>query len=106
MPTRVRQAAQSVLAGWLAFLLLGFTLIASSGPLHEAFHHDSAAGAGACAICLFAQGHIDSPDAAPPLVLGVFLLFCGLLAVRAGVPRSVDFLLPPGRAPPCFSSAS
>ena len=39
-------------------------------------------------------------------LLNIVALVLLVLAACAGVPRTIDFLLPPGRAPPCFSSVS
>jgi hypothetical protein len=100
------RAAKPALAGLLAVLVLAFGFLAAHGPLHRSLHNDGTAGASLCVLCLFAQGQVDSTDIAPALVLCVFILLSGVLAACAGVPWSVDLLLPPGRAPPCFSSVS
>jgi hypothetical protein len=94
------------LAGLLAVLVLSLGLLAANESLHRLLHNDCAADASLCVVCLFAQGQVDSTDITPALVLGVFLLLCGVLAIRASAPWSVDFLLPPGRAPPDLSFAS
>jgi hypothetical protein len=102
----LRRVAKPALAGLLAALLFSFGLLAASGPLHRSLHHDRAAGANFCAVCLFAQGQVELADVAPILTASVLFLLCGLLSASAGVPSSVDSLLPPGRAPPCHFSVS
>jgi hypothetical protein len=98
-----KRVAKSFVAGLLAVLLLAFGVLAASGSLHHSRHHDSAADASSCVICLLAQGQIDLPEASPVVATTVFHPLCGLLAASAGVPCSLDFLLPPGRAPPRLS---
>jgi len=102
----LRRVAKPALAGWLAALLLAFGLLAANGPLHRSLHHDRAAGANFCAICLFAKGQVEPPNLGPVFLSSVFFLLGGLPAAIAGVPWSVDSLLPPGRAPPRLSSVS
>jgi len=95
--------AKLFLAGILAVLLLAFGVVAASGALHHSSDHDHDADAGACVICSLAQGQIDLPDASPILAAAILFPLCGLLAASAGVPWSLRFLLPPGRAPPGIS---
>jgi len=96
----------TALAGLLAVLLLAVGLLAASGPLHRSLHHERAAGANFCAVCLFAQGQVEPPNLGPVFISIVFFLLCGLPTASAGVPWSVDSLLPPGRAPPRLSHVS
>ena len=102
----LRRVAKPALAGLLAALLLAFGLLAANGPLHRSLHHDGAVGASFCAVCLFANGHVELADVAPVLSASVLFVLCGSLAASAGVPWSVDSLLPPGRAPPRLSHVS
>jgi hypothetical protein len=102
----LRRVAKPALAGLLAVLLFAFGLLAANGPLHRSLHHDRAAGANFCAVCLLSQGHVELPNLGPVLISIVFFLLCGLLAASAGVPWNVDSLLPPGRAPPRLSHIS
>jgi hypothetical protein len=80
--------------------LFALGLLAASGPLHLALHNDRAPGSNFCAVCLFTKGQIEPSDVGPLLISVTFFLLCGLLAASAGVPGSIDSLLPPGRAPP------
>ena len=93
---------KSFLAGLLAVLLLVSGILAASDSLHYSLHHDRAADANACVICMLAHGHVDLPKAAPIFATAVFYSLCGLLTASAGLPLSFDSLLPPGRAPPPF----
>ena len=102
----LRRVAKPALAGLLAALLFMWGLLAASGSLHLSLHHDRAAGANSCAVCLFAKGQVELSDIAPLLIAVAIFLLCGLLAASAGVPWSVDSLLPPGRAPPRLSHIS
>jgi|SRR6266567_1610165 len=102
----LRRVAKPAMAGLLAALLLAVGLLAASGPLHRSLHHERSAGANFCAVCLFAQGQVEPPNLGPVFISSVFFLLCGLPAASAGVPWSVDFLLPPGRAPPRLASVS
>ena len=96
----LQRVAKPALAGLLATLLFGFGLLAASGPLHQSLHHENAAGANFCAVCLFAQGQVGLADVAPVLSGSIFFLLSGLLAASVGVLSSIDSLLPLGRAPP------
>jgi hypothetical protein len=104
--TARRKALMEVFAGLLAGTMLVFTLLTASGHLHHALHHDGAAGGSACAICLFAKGQVDLPDASPVFAVGVFLLIGGLIVARTSFALDVISLLPPGRAPPHFVPVS
>lgn len=98
--------AKLFMAGLLAILLLSFGVHAATGWLRHAKHHDHAPNAGACVMCSLAQGLIELSDNLLVVAATVLFLLCGLLAGSAGVPWSLAFLLPPGRAPPCFSHNS
>jgi hypothetical protein len=102
----LQRVANPALAGLLATLLFAFGLVAANGSLHRLLHHERAAGANFCAVCLLAHGQVELAEVAPVLSASVFFLLCSLLAASAGVPWSIDSLLPPGRAPPrCFSAS-
>jgi hypothetical protein len=98
-----KNVAKVFMAGILAVLLLAFGVVAASGAWHHSSDHSHNADAGACVICSLAQGQIDLSDASPILAGAVLFPLCGLLAASAGVPWSLHFLLPPGRAPPGIS---
>jgi hypothetical protein len=102
----LRRVAKPTLAGLLAALWLAFGLLAANGPLHRSLHHDRAADANFCVVCLLAQGQVELPNFAPVLIASVFFLLGGLLAAGAGVPWRINSLLPPGRAPPRLSPIS
>ena len=102
----LQRVAKPALAGLLAGLLIAFGLLASSGPLHQFLHHNGALGTSFCAVCLLANGQVEPPNAGSVLFLVVSLVFGGLLPVAASISWDVDFLLPPGRAPPRLSLVS
>lgn len=93
------------LAALLGLLLLGLSFGAADGPLHRALHKQGQDGS-TCAICLFVKGMVDLPDSLLPVVLVFACLFFLLPALKASIPLSTEFLLPPERAPPRFSSVS
>ncbi len=100
------RTAKPALAGLLVVWIFLLGLAAADGPLHRSLHQNGSSGPVSCAICLFALGQVDSPAATPVLALAVFVLLAGVLAIRASLPFSFDFLLPPGRGPPCPSHRS
>jgi len=102
----LQRVAKPALAGLLAGLLFAVGLLAASGPLHRSLHHERAAGMNLCAVCLFAKGQMEAPSLGPVFVSSVFFRLYGLLAACAGVPWTVNCLLPPGRAPPPLLSVS
>lgn len=93
-----------VLASALAAALLLLELLAGNNEFHNALHHNGNAASNNCVLCLFAKGHVDSPEPTPvltPLVQPSF----------EPTPRQesiafVDFtyLASPSRAPPASSS--
>lgn len=98
--TSPKSVAKTFLAGLVAVLLLTFGVLATSHSLHHTLHHDRATGTSGCAICLLAQAHVELVDTASVLPIPVIFSPGGLLAASVGSPWGLDFLLPPGRAPP------
>jgi hypothetical protein len=98
--------AKSLLAGVLALGLVILGLLAADGPLHQRLHHHGGADAGGCVLCLFVQGHVNAASVATVLAVFTFsLLGAVVLLGSPSLPES-EHLLPPGRAPPHFSSVS
>jgi hypothetical protein len=94
--------AKPVLAGLLAlFFLVGVT-IAANPSLHEKLHHDGGPRSDFCFACTLAVGLVNSPEATPITIFVALVFVCRLLPSRVVLLPSFDYLLLPGRAPPCL----
>jgi len=87
-------------------LLLVLGLLVAAAPLHEKLHHKEAAAGHHCAVCAFAKGQVDVASASPVLAAVTLLPVFTIHLPTNLLPEPVFFLLPPGRAPPCFSVVS
>ncbi len=95
----VRSAAQSVLAGFLAVILLAGA-VASASPSVHGWLHSSVSGAHACLVCSICKGQILSHDVTTfHAVFGSVLIFSAPLPERIVLAQS-DSRLAPSRAPP------
>lgn len=91
-------APKRLLAVALVVLTFGLTLASSSQRLHQSLHRHC--DESSCVVHLFAQGLVDVVAAAAILPTVLFLTIFGLPVFSSVLPGRVDFLLPPGRAPP------
>ena len=86
----------------MAVLLLGVLVCASVPALHHLIHADAGADDHACAVCLLAQGQVNSTETAvfvAALIFSLtFLVFPPVTVVR---PQTVD-RLGRSRAPPVW----
>jgi hypothetical protein len=76
--------------------------VAGDPSLHEKLHHDGAAHSHFCFACALAAGVLSSPEATRDIIFVALVFVCLLLSSRVVLLPSVDYLLLPGRAPPCF----
>lgn len=102
---RLRQAGlRTLLAALLAVLLAIFGLLAAGNHAHQVFHRHDVHDEPGCVICLLAHGLADAAEVAVlPATVAYCQLFIPLLASAPVLPP-LQHLLPPGRAPPPFSS--
>jgi hypothetical protein len=95
-------AAARVLAGALAGALLLFELVAANGELHQALHHGGKAASDSCVLCLFAKGHVDSPEAAPVVTVSIRSSFDAAPRMESIAMVDFTYLASPSRAPPAL----
>lgn len=100
--TRHHSAPKRLLAVALIVLTLGLALASSSEALHRSMHRSlhQHCDESSCVVHLFAQGLVDAAAAAAILPVLLFLTVFGLPVFQSILPNRVEFLLPPGRAPP------
>jgi hypothetical protein len=91
-----------VLAGLLALLFLVGATFAANPSLHEKLHHHDASHSEFCFACAIAAGLMSSPEAATITVFVALGLLCCVISPRTVLLPFLDYLLLPGRAPPCF----
>jgi hypothetical protein len=93
--------AARVLAVVLAGVVLGFELLANS-EFHQALHHSGNAASHNCALCLFANGHVDLPQSEPAATATVQPLFDSRPRAESIVLVDMAYLAAPSRAPPAL----
>ena len=88
----------------LAVTALCFALLAANSEFHQALHHGGTGRSNSCVLCLFAYGHVDSPQS--PLALADFVPSFTDSAPPAKSIVTVEFtyLLSPSRAPPALAA--
>ena len=102
MTQRSLRRSQAIIASLLAGLVLLLNALAASPALHELFHPDANNSFHACAVTLFAHGHVDT--AAADVIISKPLVFATSLPCPVTFAfRPVIEQLPAGRAPPAVS---
>ena len=92
--------AKSAIAGFLAVLLLGVSVLAVSPSLHQLVHHDAGSPDHQCFITFFAKGHV-APAVTAQTVALVAVLFGGVrLLADNFLPSSTAYCFSASRAPP------
>jgi hypothetical protein len=94
--------ATRVLAVLLAGMVLCFELLANS-EFHQALHHSGNAASDQCALCLFANAHVDSPQSEPDAITTVQPLFDSQPRVESICVVDFTYLAAPSRAPPTLA---
>ena len=89
---------QRIFAGACALWFAACSLLATS-PFHAEEHAADDAHEGGCIFCLFAGDQIEPPTSMPPSEHGAALLHPFAVTPESFL-ASIDFLAPPGRAPP------
>lgn len=89
----------------MAFLVLGAALGAASPALHNWIHSGAGQPGHECAITLFQQHHLAATDGAAIFEVAIFSLITLVLLAKTVSFPAVTSLLPPGRAPPVWSSS-
>jgi hypothetical protein len=88
------------MAALMVLLTLFLTLATSSDSLHKAFHGDSDKHHLPCAVCSVAQGQLDAPAIAVPVVAAPMSIAWTLPQPPKEFVRSFDFSTAPSRGPP------
>jgi len=101
-----RQVFRPFVGGTLALAWLALALVAASGPLHQALHHDGAKSSSDCAICHLAKGLVDVADSSAPQKLVSQVVETSFTELTSVLPQQLSRVLPPGRAPPQLSAVS
>lgn len=95
-----------VLAGLLAILFLGMTLIGASERLHLQLHAaDGEHSHSPCAVCAIVKGQVDAPEVAVSEVFASLSVAWTLPTVQALVPAAFDLSVAPSRGPPASVSS-
>jgi hypothetical protein len=95
-----------VLAGLLAVLFVGMTLVGASERLHLQLHADDAGHSHSpCAVCAIVKGQVDAPVVAVSEVFASLSVAWTLPSVQALAPAAIDLLVAPIRGPPASISS-
>lgn len=96
-----------VLAGLLAALFVGMTLIGASERLHLQLHaEDEGHGHHApCAVCAIVKGQVDAPTVTVSEVFASLSVAWTLPSVQTIVPAAIDLSVAPSRGPPASVSS-
>jgi hypothetical protein len=106
MPASLKGPAKSALALALASLVLLLALASACEPLHQALHKHTHEDGDTCAVCMMANGLVESPECLAILPIVLLLVAYSLPVFIANFVSRSEFLLPPGRGPPAFCAAS
>jgi len=98
---RKLSSLKPVLAGLLAVLFLGITLIGASERLHLQLHAaDGEHSHSPCAVCAIVKGQVDAPVVTVSEVFASLSVAWTLPSVQAVTPVAIDFSVAPSRGPP------
>jgi hypothetical protein len=101
LPDRVKRlVATRALAGLMAGALFVFTLLATSGQFHLAFHCDGKPASSSCIICLFAKGQLDVAPAVPIFTPFIQVSFDSVPRIESITLVDSRYSVSPPRAPP------
>lgn len=104
-PVPVKGIAKSTLATALASLLLLLALASVDESLHQAIHKHTRSD-DTCAVRMVANGLLEAPGSAAVLPIIILLAVYTVPVLNQTFLGRSEFLLPPGRAPPAFCTAS
>lgn len=96
---------RQVMTGLVAVLLLGLGLLAASGNVHQALHADPATAHAPCAVCLLAQGQLDTVGAVLSTLVSPATLVWSLSPYQTVAPQGFDYSVAFGRGPPASASS-
>lgn len=95
-----------VLAGLLAALFVGMTLIGASERLHLQLHADDEGhGHRPCAVCAIVKGQVDAPSVTVSEIFASLSVAWTLPTVQALAPAAIDLSVAPSRGPPASVSS-
>lgn len=95
-----------VLAGLLAALFVGMTLVGASERLHLQLHAaDGEHSHSPCAVCAIVKGQVDAPEVTVSEVFASLSVAWTLPTVQALVPAAIDLSVAPSRGPPASVSS-
>jgi len=101
--TKHHSVPKRLLAVALILLTLGLAVASSNEELHQLLHRHG--DESACAVYLFAHGLVDAVAAVAIVAAVIFPAVFDLPVLQSVLTGRVDFLLPPGRAPPQSGSS-
>jgi hypothetical protein len=103
---RKLSSLKPALAGLLAILFLGMTLIGASERLHLQLHADAEDhGHSPCAVCALVKGQVDAPVVTVSEVFASLSVAWTLPSVQVIVPVAIDLSAAPSRGPPVSVSS-
>lgn len=94
------------LAGLLAVLFLGITLVSASERLHLKLHADEPGHSHSpCAVCAIVKGQVDAPVVTVSEVFASLSVAWTLPVVQTIAPAAIDLSVAPSRGPPVSVSS-
>ncbi|MGC3957924.1 MAG: hypothetical protein QM813_08275 [Verrucomicrobiota bacterium] len=95
-----------VMAGFMAVLFLGMTLIGAHDRLHLQLHADGPGHSHSpCAVCSIVKGQVDAPVAVVSEVFAFLSVAWTLPTVQAIAPAAIDLSVASSRGPPASVSS-